>query len=155
MPLTSDGVLRTFARGRIRSIARGAHVAKLFSLVLAMEAERTEIVFHKIGVGRAGCAFNSPIAVVDMPTHTGDPLIRAGTTATVSMISGRTPDEKWNRILCFDSRTAGRHLPLIESVCKSEAAIITGNRTRARDIIEYVACRLDYSPYSRASVGPE
>jgi hypothetical protein len=36
-----------------------------------------------------------------MQTHTGDPLVNAGVSATVRMLSDKTPERKWNKILCF------------------------------------------------------
>ena len=51
--------------------------------------------------------FNSVPAVADLPTHTGNPYVNAGAIATVSLISGRTADEKWNKVLNFYSRAAG------------------------------------------------
>ena len=69
-------------------------IAKVFSLALAMEEQGGAKVFDKIGSEPTGRAFNSPNAVVDMPTHTGNPLVNAGAIATVSLISGKTPDGK-------------------------------------------------------------
>ncbi len=69
-------------------------IAKVFSLALAMEEQGGAKVFEKIGSEPTGRAFNSPNAVVDMPTHTGNPLVNAGAIATVSLISGNTPDGK-------------------------------------------------------------
>ena len=43
---------------------------------------------RKIGSEPTGRPFNSPLAVVDMPTHTGNPLVNAGAIATTSLISG-------------------------------------------------------------------
>ena len=53
-------------------------IAKVFSLALAMEEQGPDKVFEKVGAEPTGRAFNSPVAVVDMPTHTGNPLVNAG-----------------------------------------------------------------------------
>src|SRR4030095_8944756 len=71
-------------------------ISKVFSLALAMEELGPEKVFAKVGSEPTGRAFNSVIAVADMPTHTGNPLVNAGAISTVSLISGNTADEKWN-----------------------------------------------------------
>ena len=76
-------------------------------------------------------------AVVDMPTHTGNPLVNAGAIATVSLISGKTPQEKWNKILNFYSRVAGEKLTLIDAVYKSEAATNTGNKALSYLLAKY------------------
>lgn len=111
-------------------------ISKVFSLALAMEELGPEKVFEKIGSEPTGRAFNSPIAVVDMPTHTGNPLVNAGAIATVSLISG-APDEKWNKILNFYSKAAGEKLTLIDEVYKSEAATNTGNKALAMLLAKY------------------
>src|SRR6201988_1966223 len=81
-------------------------IAKVFTLALAMEEQGADKVFEKIGSEPTGRAFNSPVAVVDMPTHTGNPLVNAGAIATVSLISGATPEAKWQKILAFYSKAA-------------------------------------------------
>src|SRR5215831_19639842 len=53
-------------------------IAKVFSLALAMEEHGRDKVFEKIGSEPTGRPFNSPVAVVDMPTHSGNPLVNAG-----------------------------------------------------------------------------
>jgi glutaminase len=112
-------------------------IAKVFSLALAMEESGPDKVFEKIGSEPTGRAFNSPIAVVDMPTHTGNPLVNAGAIATVSLISGSTADEKWNKILDFYSQVAGEKLSLIDEVYKSEAATNTGNKALSYLLAKY------------------
>jgi glutaminase len=112
-------------------------IAKVFSLALAMEEQGPDKVFEKIGSEPTGRAFNSPVAVVDMPTHTGNPLVNAGAIATVSLISGKTPTEKWNKILSFYSRVAGEKLTIIDAVYKSEAATNTGNKALSYLLAKY------------------
>jgi len=112
-------------------------IAKVFSLALALEEHGPDTVFAKIGSEPTGRAFNSPVAVVDMPTHTGNPLVNAGAIATVSLISGKTPAEKWTKILNFYSRVAGEKLTLIDAVYKSEAATNTGNKALSYLLAKY------------------
>jgi len=112
-------------------------IAKVFSLALALEEAGADKVFEKIGSEPTGRAFNSPVAVVDMPTHTANPLVNAGAIATVSLISGKTPQEKWNKILSFYGRVAGEKLTLIDAVYKSEAATNTGNKALSYLLAKY------------------
>ena len=112
-------------------------ISKVFSLALAMEEQGPEKVFEKIGSEPTGRAFNSVTAVVEMPTHTGNPLVNAGAIATVSLISGKTPEEKWNKILDFYSKAAGEKLSLIDEVYKSEAATNTGNKALSYLLAKY------------------
>jgi glutaminase len=112
-------------------------IAKVFSLALALEEQGRDKVFEKIGSEPTGRPFNSPLAVVDMPTHTGNPLVNAGAIATVSLIAAKSPTEKWNKILGFYSRVAGEKLTLIDAVYKSEAATNTGNKALSYLLAKY------------------
>jgi len=112
-------------------------ISKVFSQALAMEEFGPDKVFDKVGSEPTGRAFNSVFAVADMPTHTGNAYVNAGAIATVSLISGKTPDEKWNKILDFYSRVAGEKLKLIDEVYKSEAATNTGNKALSMLLAKY------------------
>jgi glutaminase len=112
-------------------------ISKVYSLALAMEELGPDKVFEKIGSEPTGRAFNSVTAVVEMPTHSGNPLVNAGAIATVSLISGKTADEKWNKILDFYSKAAGEKLVLIDEVYKSEAATNTGNKALSYLLAKY------------------
>ena len=112
-------------------------ISKVFSQALAMEELGPDKVFEKIGSEPTGRAFNSVFAVADMPSHTGNPYVNAGAISTVSLISGKTADEKWNKILDFYSKCAGEKLLLIDEVYKSEAATNTGNKALSMLLAKY------------------
>lgn len=112
-------------------------ISKVFTLALAMNELGADTVFQKIGSEPTGRAFNSPIAVVDMPTHTANPLVNAGAIATTSLIKGANEDEIWNKILDFYGRAAGDKLKLIDEVYKSEAATNTGNKALSYLLAKY------------------
>lgn len=112
-------------------------ISKVFSQALAMEEFGPDTVFDKVGSEPTGRAFNSVFAVADMPTHTGNAYVNAGAIATVSLISAKTADEKWNKILDFYSRVAGEKLKLIDEVYKSEAATNTGNKALSMLLAKY------------------
>src|SRR5499426_2766422 len=112
-------------------------ISKVFSQALAMEELGPDAVFQKVGNEPTGRAFNSVFAVADMPTHTGNPYVNAGAISTVSLITGKTADEKWNKILDFYSRAAGEKLKLIDEVYKSEAATNTGNKALSMLLAKY------------------
>jgi glutaminase len=112
-------------------------ISKVFSLALAMDEQGAQKVLEKIGSEPTGRPFNSPNAVVDMATHSGNPFVNAGAIATVSLISGSTADEKWNKILDFYSKAAGEKLVLIDEVYKSEAATNTGNKALSYLLAKY------------------
>jgi glutaminase len=112
-------------------------ISKVFTLALAMEELGPDRVFERIGSEPTGRAFNSPVAVVDMPTHTANPYVNAGAIATTSLVSAKTEDEKWNKILNFYSKAAGEPLSLIDEVYKSEAATNTGNKALSMLLAKY------------------
>src|SRR5213593_4872336 len=112
-------------------------ISKVYTLALAMEELGPERVFERIGSEPTGRAFNSPVAVVDMPTHTANPYVNAGAIATTSLISAKTADEKWDKILAFYSKAAGEKLSLIDEVYKSEAATNTGNKALSMLLAKY------------------
>jgi glutaminase len=112
-------------------------ISKVFTLALAMEELGPDKVFDKIGSEPTGRPFNSVLAVVDMPTHTGNPYVNAGAIATTSLISGQDADEKWNKILAFYGKVAGDKLSLIDEVYKSEAATNAGNKALAMLLAKY------------------
>jgi len=112
-------------------------ISKVYSLALAMEEQGVDKVFEKIGSEPTGRPFNSPLAVVDMPTHTGNPLVNAGAIATVSLVSAKSADEKWQKILNFYSKAAGEQLTLMDDVYKSEAATNTGNKALSYLLAKY------------------
>lgn len=112
-------------------------ISKVFTLALAMAEIGPDKVLERIGSEPTGRPFNSVEAVVDMRTHTGNPLVNAGAIATTSLISGRSATDKWNKILDFYSKAAGEKLTLIDEVYRSEAATNQGNRALAALLLKY------------------
>jgi glutaminase len=112
-------------------------ISKVFTLALAMQELGADKVFDRIGSEPTGRPFNSVEAVVDMKTHTGNPMVNAGAIATTSLISGATADDKWNKLLAFYSKAAGEKLSLIDAVYRSEAATNEGNRALAALLLKY------------------
>ena len=133
--VTTDN--QTFNLGDVNYSFSIQSISKVFTLALAMEELGADKVFQRIGSEPTGRAFNSPVAVVEMPTHTANPLVNAGAIATTSLISGGDANEKWNKILAFYSKAAGEKLTLIDEVYKSEAATNTGNKALSMLLAKY------------------
>ncbi len=133
--VTTDN--QTLSMGDIKYAFSIQSISKVFSQALAMEELGPDKVFEKVGNEPTGRAFNSVFAVADMPTHTGNPYVNAGAISTVSLISAKTADEKWSKILDFYSRAAGEKLTLIDDVYKSEAATNTGNKALSMLLAKY------------------
>jgi len=133
--ITTDG--RVYKIGDVDHAFSIQSISKVFTLALAMEELGAEEVFKKVGNEPTGRAFNSIPAVVDMPTHAGNPYVNAGAIATASLISGSGPDDKWNKILSFYDKAAGAKLSVLEDVYKSEAATNTGNKAISMLLAKY------------------
>src|SRR5258705_1881328 len=110
--VTTDN--QVFTLGDVKYSFSIQSISKVFTLALAMEELGPNKVFEKVGSEPTGRPFNSPSAAVDMPTHTGNPLVNAGAIATTSLISGRDAEDKWNKILTFYGKAAGEKLTLID-----------------------------------------
>jgi glutaminase len=133
--VTTDN--QVFELGDVKYSFSIQSISKVYTLALAMEELGFDKVFQRIGSEPTGRAFNSVLAVVDMPTHTGNPLVNAGAIATTSLISGKNEDEKWNKILDFYGRVAGEKLVLIDEVYESEAATNAGNKALSMLLAKY------------------
>ena len=133
--VTTDN--QTFSLGDIDYSFSIQSISKVFTAALAMSELGADKVFQRIGNEPTGRAFNSVNAVVDMPTHTGNPLVNAGAIATTSLISGQNANEKWNKILNFYGKVAGEKLLLIDEVYKSEAATNAGNKALSMLLAKY------------------
>lgn len=133
--VTTDG--RTYKVGDVDYPFSIQSISKVFTFALAMEERGAEDVFKKIGGEPTGRAFNSIPAVVEMPTHAGNPYVNAGAIATTSLINGATEDDKWNKILDFYSKAAGTKLSVLEDVYQSEAATNTGNKAISMLLAKY------------------
>ena len=128
---------QVFSIGEINYAFSIQSISKVYTLALAMEELGAERVFERIGSEPTGRAFNSVNAVVEMPTHTANPLVNAGAIATTSLISGKDENDKWNKILNFYSKAAGEKLTLIDEVYKSEAATNAGNKALSMLLAKY------------------
>ena len=106
-------------------------ISKVVTLMLAIIDNGVEYVFSKIGMEPTEAAFNSIINLENNNDQKPlNPMINAGAIATVSLISGDTAEEKFNRILKFTRKITGNpDININESVYASEKA--TGDRNRS------------------------
>lgn len=133
--VTTDN--QVFELGDVKYSFSIQSISKVYTLALAMEELGYDKVFQRVGSEPTGRAFNSVTAVVEMPTHTGNPLVNAGAISTTSLISGKDENDKWKKILDFYGKVAGEKLTLIDEVYKSEAATNAGNKALAMLLAKY------------------
>lgn len=124
--VTADG--RTFSAGDVDYAFSIQSCSKVFALCQAMQEWGDQEVQKRIGVEPSGLPFNSITALGIHGEKPVNPLINSGAIATVSLIKAGNAQERWDKILAYQSRFAGEKLKLIDEVYKSEAAMNYRNR---------------------------
>lgn len=106
-------------------------ISKIVALMLAIIDRGEEYVFSKVGMEATGDAFNSIIKLeTTKPGKPLNPMINAGAIAIDSLILGKDPEEKFQRMIQFFRRLCAKDtLWYNERVYASEKA--TGHRNRA------------------------
>jgi glutaminase len=102
--------------------------SKVFTLAQIIQESGEEEVLTNIGVEPTGMAFNSVTAMGLHDNQAINPLVNAGAMASVSMVKATSADDRWTKILAFESRCAGEQLSLIDEVYRSEADTNFRNR---------------------------
>ena len=123
---TADG--RVFVAGDVAYAFSIQSCSKVFTLAQIIQQSGEEEVMKKIGVEPTGLPFNS-ITAIGLHDNTAiNPLVNAGAIASVSMVKAASADERWQKILDYQSKFAGEPLKLIGDVYKSEADTNFKNR---------------------------
>jgi len=124
--VTVDGKIHT--AGDVNYAFSIQSCSKIFTLAEVIEESGEGLVLTNIGVEPTGMAFNS-ITAIGLHNNTAiNPLVNAGAMASVSMVQAANADERWNKILGFESAFAGEPLKLIDEVYRSEADTNFRNR---------------------------
>jgi glutaminase len=124
--VTADG--QVYSAGDIDYAFSIQSCSKVFTMAQVMQESGEETVFKKIGVEPTGQAFNSVTALGMFGNKAVNPLVNAGAMASVSLIKAGSAEERWNKILDYQSKFAGEPLNLIKEVYKSEAESNFRNR---------------------------
>jgi glutaminase len=125
--VTTDG--KSHAIGDIDYQFSIQSISKVFTLASVLQDQGEKQVEGSVGVDATGQVFNSIVAVEENKGKEMNPFVNAGAIATTSMVQGKTPDEKWNKILSLYSNFAGRKLEVNQEVYKSESE--TNQRNQA------------------------
>lgn len=106
-------------------------ISKVITLIMALEEWGPDYVFDSVGMEPTGDAFNSMMKLeIVRPSKPFNPMINAGAIAVTSMIKGKSPEEKIERILdFFKIITQNPSLEVNKSIYMSEKK--TGDRNRA------------------------
>lgn len=104
-------------------------ISKVFTYGMALEDHGRDELFEKVGVEPTGDPFNSLIRLDEASKRPYNPMINAGAIATTSLIQGKTPTDKLNRLLDMFKRYLNRDVVIDMPTFMSEQA--TGHRNRA------------------------
>jgi glutaminase len=135
--VTPDG--KAYTAGDVKSEVSIQSISKVFTMARVMEDQGPEVIMSRIGVDATGMRFNSIVSVEFAQKALGgpeiNPLVNPGAITATSMVSGKTRDEVWKKILDTHSQFAGRPLAVDKEVFDSEAA--TNQRNQAIGALMY------------------
>jgi glutaminase len=143
VPSELFGVCVVGTSGNVYAVGDAEHefsimsVSKPFVFALVCQALGHEEARRRLGVNATGLAFNSLGAVERSADGRTNPMVNSGAIATTSLVSGATPEARWQFIHDGLSRFAGRTLPLNEEVYASATATNFRNQSIARLLQSY------------------
>lgn len=135
---------REFMAGDVDAEFTIMSVAKPFTLALVCQVLGADEVRHKVGLNPTGLPFNSIKAIEMHANQLTNPMVNPGALATVSLVPGKTLEDKWRFIQEGLSRFAGRNLTINEEIYASATASNSRNRGIARILYDYK--RLYFEP---------
>ena len=103
-------------------------ISKIMTLGLALEELGADEVHQKIGADPTGLPFNSVLALELHDDKPLTPLVNAGAISTVSLIHGKDKEERWQKILNFQSQLASDKIELSQEINESEQSTNTHNK---------------------------
>jgi glutaminase len=140
--VTVDG--KVVKKGDVTAPFSIQSISKVFTLASVIQTAGAEAVLEKIGVDATGQVFNSIVAIELMKGKEMNPFVNPGAIAATSLVEGKTPEEKWARIIGIHEAFAGRKLEVNQEVYKSESE--TNERNRAIAMLMHAYGRLYYDP---------
>jgi glutaminase len=123
--VTADGTVYT--AGDVKTEVSIQSISKVFTMAQVIQEQGLDSVEKRIGVDATGARFNSIIAIEGVKTVVGtgapemNPLVNPGAISATSMVTGKTADEVWTKIIGFHNAAAGRQLTVLKDIYKSES----------------------------------
>ncbi len=127
--VTADG--KVYSAGDVGYSFSIQSCSKVFTMCQVMQESGPETILKKVGVEPTGQAFNSVTALGMFGNRAVNPLVNCGAMASVSLVKAKNAEERWQKILAYQSKFAGEQLKLIDDVYVSEAATNWRNRGMA------------------------
>lgn len=132
---TKDG--KVYSAGDVDYEFSIQSVSKPFTAALVMTEQGVKTIREKIGVEPTGLAFNSKLALEIYPDRSVNPMVNAGAIAAVSLVNGKSEDERWQKVLGNIEAFSGRKHTVLEEVYESEYETAWGNRGIANLLYNY------------------
>jgi len=133
--VTTDG--KIYTKGDIASEVSIQSISKVFTMAKVIEEQSPKAIEDNMGVDATGQVFNSIVAIEQNKGSEMNAMVNPGAITATSMISGKTRDEVWNKIIGYYSDFAGRPLKVLEDVYQSEAATNQRNQAIGRLMYAY------------------
>ena len=149
--VTPDGKLYT--AGDLKSEVSIQSISKVFTMAKVIEEQGTDALVNNMGVDATGQVFNSIVAIEQYRGAEMNPLVNPGAITATSMVSGKTREEVWNKILSFHSDFAGRQLSVNQEVFKSEAD--TNQRNQALAMLMFAYGHIKANPLQATDIYTE
>ncbi len=149
--VTPDG--KVYTAGDVKSEVSIQSISKVFTMALVMEEAGPEALVNNMGVDATGQAFNSIVAIEQYKGGEMNPLVNPGAITATSMVSGKSREEIWNKIISTYGEFAGRKLSVNEDVFKSEAE--TNQRNQAIGKLMYAYGRIKDNPDQATNIYTE
>ncbi|PIB33994.1 glutaminase [Reichenbachiella sp. 5M10] len=128
---------QTYSIGDVEALFSIQSISKVFTLSMAMQELGYQAIADTIGVSATGRPFNSVTAIEDMPDRPSNSCVNAGALATTSLISGKSMEDKWDKITAVFDQFAARKLNIDQEVYESEAANNQHNQAIAQLLESY------------------
>ena len=133
--VTTDG--KVYTKGDITSEVSIQSISKVFTMAKVIEEQAPKAIEDNMGVDATGQAFNSIVAIEQHKGAEMNAMVNPGAITATSMVSGKSRDEIWSKILAYQSDFAGRPLKVIQDVYQSEAATNQRNQAIGRLMYAY------------------
>jgi glutaminase len=133
--VTTDG--KVYTKGDIASEVSIQSISKVFTMAKVIEEQNPKAIEDNMGVDATGQAFNSIVAIEQYKGGEMNAMVNPGAITATSMVSGKSRDEVWNKILTYYSDFAGRPLNVLQDVYQSEAATNQRNQAIGRLMYAY------------------
>ena len=133
--VTTDG--KVYTKGDLTSEVSIQSISKVFTMAKVIEEQNPKAIEDNMGVDATGQAFNSIVAIEQYKGAEMNAMVNPGAITATSMVSGKSRDEVWNKILTYYSDFAGRPLKVLQDVYQSEAATNQRNQAIGRLMYAY------------------